>query len=235
MGQHNIIELNGKQYDAITGALLGPAKQPVTVPVPAGRSRAVDGFFRASKVIHGGVQPGHQAAATGHAHQAKPAAAAPAAPKGRRMDVSRPPNGKHLAHHQPQKGKTLMRRAVAKPQTTLKPKIKTAAPSEIAPPSVKTIAKPLAKKVSVSNVDPARIARAGATSRSSHIRRFQPARAHAKPAVHAAAVPSPLSRPAAFTPSHVARSAARPAAAEPLEPAGQRGGEHAADRRPGKG
>jgi hypothetical protein len=204
VGQHNIIELNGKRYDAITGAVLGVATGHGAVR----RSpRAIDGIVRASK-----ISPQAQ---TRRPHASTPATqpvvaaihtASSSKATNHKVDVSRP----HISpvkHHQPQKGKTLMRRAVQKPDVTLKPAIKVQAPSEIAAASVKTVAKPLAKKLSVTNVNTARLARAETTVQSSSIRRFQsPASSAAKPraaiAYHqsASSVPAHVSRPVAFTP-----------------------------------
>jgi hypothetical protein len=201
VGQQNIIELNGKRYDAITGAVLGAAQTPV---VPAGAAgghsglkRTIDGVVRgrSSKVTpHHTVRPAVKPTAAVAAASSTSAAHVP-----KKMDVSRPVSPA-VKHHQPQKGKTLMRRAVHKPNVSIKPKIKATIPSEIAPASVKTIAKPLAKKMSVAHIDPAREIRSLGVQKNQQVRRFQPAptvRRH-----HSSAfVPAVASRPAAFAPT----------------------------------
>jgi hypothetical protein len=55
----NVIELNGKRYDAITGDLLGPSTAGAVshlaakhTSTPAASGRVVDGFFRGAKAAH---------------------------------------------------------------------------------------------------------------------------------------------------------------------------------------
>lgn len=205
MGQQNIIELNGKRYDAITGAVLGPATTPVT---SAAQRRVIDGFIRSSKIN----QP-VPVKAVHPAESARPAASKPnhAASRGKKMDVSRP-GAKQLRHHQPQKGQTLMRRAVQKPAVTMKPKVKVQTPSEVAPASVKAIAHPLTKKLSVAKVDKQRLGRAKAIARSGNIRRFQPVRQERT----APAAVQPITRPLHPTAQH--HTAQRPVAASASRP-----------------
>lgn len=51
MKHQNVIELNGKRYDALTGALLGNSHTPVVAAAPpvAPKGRAIDGFIRSAK------------------------------------------------------------------------------------------------------------------------------------------------------------------------------------------
>jgi len=79
---------------------------------------------------------------------------------------------KTLAHHQPEKPKTLMRHAVKKPKVSMKPAIKTTAPAEMMARPKSTLAKPLEKKMSVTQVNPVRLGRARQVPKSHHIQRF---------------------------------------------------------------
>lgn len=213
MGQPNIIELNGKRYDAITGVVLGPSTTPVSA-APA--RRVIDGFIRSSKITHPAVRP--RPAPKPPQAQAAPAKPQPASLAVKKMDVSRP-SGMHLRRHQPQKGKTLMRHAVRRPETSIKPKLKVQLPSETAPASVKTIAKPLTKKLSVSQVNEQRLSRAKNVSQSRSISRFQPA---AEAAMHQAHPAIALATPKAnASPSMHLPAAAhlKPAVPKPHQPA----------------
>jgi hypothetical protein len=198
VGQDNIIELNGKRYDAISGALLGdghiktaPAKR---APAQAHRGRTIDGFMRSNK-------PGTLAPTVVKPAQPAKTIAAVQPDKlhssiGKNMDIHRVT--KVVQPHKPERSKTLMRHAVNKPKTTPKPTIKTTAPTEMMARPVSTIAKPLEKKLSVSSVDPIRLARANQIARSHHIRRFSRAQHQQQRNVSAASFTAPqTTRPAA--------------------------------------
>ena len=172
MGQNNIIELNGKQYDAITGAVIGESRIKAT---PESRrqhlvhqGRAVDGFVRKP-------QPTHHVAA----QVVKPTpvkapvvkASAPSTPK--KQDVTRVHRAKDAKAHQPEHSKTLMRKVVAKPKVDMKPAIKTTAPTEMMAKPASELAKQLEKKTSVTQVNPVRLARASHVAKSHHIRKFE--------------------------------------------------------------
>lgn len=165
----NIIELNGKRYDAITGALLGEAKTSGAVTVAAHRAAKA----HKGRVIDGIVSPSKTAALAPkapHAHQqahaeSKPVATHHAA-KAKKPATARKVQA--VAAHQPEKPKTLMRHVVKKPQVDMKPAIKTQAPAEIAAKPVGT----LVPKLSVAQVSPARLARAKRTPQSSYVKRF---------------------------------------------------------------
>jgi hypothetical protein len=158
----NIIELNGKRYDALTGALLGDAESNV-VKVAAHRAakahqgRAIDGIVAPAKSP--ALTP-----KTPHVHAATPQ------PKHHQAHAAK--KARHKAHtvtaHQPEKPKTLMRHVVKKPQIAMKPAIRTQAPAEIAAKPVGT----LVPKLSVAQVSPARLARAKRTPQSSYVKRF---------------------------------------------------------------
>jgi hypothetical protein len=200
VGQQNIIELNGKQYDAVTGVMLGDApggqsNRRANAAVHRG-GRTIDGFVRTPK----GVSPTPTIV-----KPSAPKAAATAAKtksQGRHLDLTRAP--RPIKPHKQERPKTLMRHVVSKPKTTMKPAIKTAAPSEIMAKPVSSIAKQLEKKMSVTQVNPRRLARARHVERSHHIHRFnQPKRQKAGVSVAQpqsstrATVTAPQSRPAA--------------------------------------
>ena len=191
----NVIELNGKCYDANTGALLGKstaravthlAKHAATPPP----GRVVDGFFRQPKIAKPAVR--HKAPAAA-APKPAPAAASKPTPKPKAVAAAKPhavkkpavptavqhhaghahlhAPGKEAHRHQPQHSKTLMRGVVHKPETHIKPAIRPQAPAEIAARP----ASALAPKRSVAQVDPGRLERAKATAKHNAIRHFQPA------------------------------------------------------------
>jgi len=186
----NIIELNGKRYDAKTGMMLGNGQADVTrgsVVTHARQGRAIDDF----------IHPDHRAV---QAHIAKqhiakttspvPSQSQPAQGRADITPVKKVRSGqamiKPIAAHQPQKSKILMRHAVQKPTFKLKTAIKTQAPAEV-------MAKPLGvivPKASAYQLNPARVHRAKAVSRSPHVGRFAPAKA-AEPRV---AVAPPATR-----------------------------------------
>ncbi len=171
MGHNNIIELNGKQYDALTGALLSESLVQATPAsqakyAKAHRGRSVDGF------IPGARQSESQLAAKTHTasdtRQKQPAAKAPTA---RHFDIQRP-KPKATTAHQPQRARTLMRHVVSKPKANLKPAIKTASPAEIMAKPAAAIALPLEKKISVTQVNPIRLSHAKHVAKSHHIQHF---------------------------------------------------------------
>jgi cytochrome c5 len=116
------------------------------------------------------------------------------------MDVRR---SQHVKAHQPEKAKTLMRHVVAKPKFEKKTPIKTAVPSELMAKPASELAKPLEKKVSVTQVNPIRLARSRQVARSQHIQRYSQGKpqnralpaanvvARQLPAQHASAVAAP--------------------------------------------
>jgi len=199
----NVIELNGKRYDAVTGAYLGVARTPATPAVHhAKKGRAIDGFIRPTPT-NTVVAPAakHHTAAKPVSSVHKPATKTVAADvkplpaKKQRADVV--PNGKKtdrhtLAHahraataaraHTPEHTHTLMRHVVRKPEVTIKPAIKPQAPAEIAAKPVSAIV----HKRSALQVDPARLERAKAIAKHAGIRRFMPVHPDHNPATIAA-------------------------------------------------
>lgn len=152
MGNDNVIEFNGKCYDAITGKLLGKSHSEVAEPLASATTlapRTIDGVVRRKAMEPVTVEPHVTKPMHTHIHLHRKA-------------------GKPTKAHQPQPAKTLMRRAVHKPKTSIKPAIKPQAPAEI-------MAKPIsavALKHSVSQIDPARKNRAIQTPKSQAVRRF---------------------------------------------------------------
>ncbi len=170
MGNEDVIEFNGKRYDAFTGKVLGKSRSEVVEPLaPARIPRTIDGVVRKKH------------AASAHdahlKHTSKPRKASP----DRHASAQ-------LKPHRPQSAKTLMRRAVHKPATTIKPNIKPQAPAEI-------IAKPIsavAVKHSVKHVSPEREQRAKHTAKSQSVKRFtDAAHHHTEPIFQPAQVPTP--------------------------------------------
>lgn len=152
MGNDNVIEFNGKRYDAITGKLLGKSHTAVIEPLAPSVTptlRNIDGVVR----VRTAPMP---ALATSLSHT-------------KHANTHRNP-GRVAKAHQPQPAKTLMRRAVHKPDTKIKPAIKPQAPAEVMAKPISTVA----LKHSVSQVDPARKHRANQTPKSGAVRRFAP-------------------------------------------------------------
>jgi hypothetical protein len=100
----NIIELNGKKYDAVSGVIVDAAK-------PTSRSRPViDSIMTAKPLL---------------VSYPKTTVADPVA---KRMSQPRTSSASHITAHQPERPKTLMRRSVHKPQPSQAAKIKVVAP-----------------------------------------------------------------------------------------------------------
>lgn len=155
------IELNGKRYDARTGALLAGAGAP-----KATGGHSVDGFVRptAAAVHAPRVHTAHRA------HTAQPKQTAAHTPKAHKpvMDISRPSPNK-LKHHVPHKSQTLMRSAVHKPEPSIRRKTKVTSHTHalVEKPKFEII-----KKLSHPTVDQKRVKRSSLVARSDYIRRF---------------------------------------------------------------
>lgn len=208
MGHNNIIELNGKQYDAITGAFLGesrikatPEKRQAATTTPKYRGRVIDGFMRSTSAPKSA--PTH--AKTLHAAPKPVSPASPAKPlKAKQFDVARP-QPKVVTPHKAERSQTLMRHVVRKPDVTMKPAIKPTVPTEMMARPKSDLTKQLEKKLSVTNVDPIRLTRAKQVAKSHHIRKFTPAQqAH---------IPVPAVKPAIAQP---VAAVASPAASRPV-------------------
>lgn len=229
----NIIELNGKRYDAKTGAMLGNGQTAArgVAPARAHQGRAIDDFIRPDhRSVQEHIAKKHTVKTTTHA-------TAPTKPTHVHADITPTKKArsvqttvKPIAAHQPQKSQILMRHAVQKPTFKLKTAIKTQAPAEV-------MAKPLSAivpKASAYQINPARVHRAKAVPRSPHVGRFAPAKATAAAAtnhqatpVHASVTTAQPARPtgqridsfARNTPAHRAPAAHHAAHSAPKQPA----------------
>ncbi|HSX29205.1 MAG TPA: DUF4367 domain-containing protein [Candidatus Saccharimonadales bacterium] len=151
MSEH-VIELNGKRYDASTGAPLGA------------KGKVIDGFVRPSpvkKVVKTADPTGVLPASQNQKSATKPAL---------KPDVAQAKQ--HTASsttRRPEHSKTLMRSSVKRPAARLKPALKTQPPAEV---MAKPASKQLARKQSVEQVDSRRMERAIHTPKHNAITRF---------------------------------------------------------------
>lgn len=188
---NNFIELNGKRYDAVTGAFLGVGPQPSSSAKPlASYTKANPKPSPAPSPIRGKVVDGIMPSKTslsGASHAPKPM-------KPVKSMTPKPVVAhdiKPIAHHKPQSAKTLRRDIVKQPDIKPQKPLKLQQPTDLIQhkPGVLTVVPKLSSDV----VDPARATRAQHVPQSSQIERFrkQPA---PRPAHHSALAPSP--RPA---------------------------------------
>ena len=180
MAKSNVIELNGKRYDAVTGTFLGEAPHTPShnrIAKSTGhRGRSIDGFVKPPKQVN-----------TNAAHATAFIPVHPA-PKPEQKPIAHSP-AKHVSAHQPERAKTLMRSVVKKPKIDKKPAIKTQAPAEVMPKPLGTIA----PKLSVTQVNPSRLEHAQETPKSEAIKKFAaPARQLAP--VSRASIAAPVRR-----------------------------------------
>ena len=203
-----IIELNGKRYDATSGALLGestvvPVGTPVKPHLPSGRN--LDGFIRQAPAKTKPAAPAPKIVAdiapkpaqkTQPAEKPVAAAAKPAPSSVKTEQQAVKPAASHsrvvpITAHQPEHTKTLMGRAAQKPHYALKPAIKPQAPTEL-------MAKPasaIEHKHSVGAVDPDRLLRAQTATKHAAVSRFSKAanaELHAQPVHHRATTHVPI-------------------------------------------
>lgn len=181
MKSKTTIELNGKRYDAVTGAMLGEA-----TAVPAPRGKNIDGFFRSRTTASAGIGTTHAQGITvlaGPAPAPKPKqggrslnhakAHAPEAAKtvsvrvtsgaqhSQHLTVRRTPaSPNHVKAHAAQHSQTLKREAVKRPAPSLRKQLGTKGSLQHAVPSL------IVPKKSVASLDDTRLARAQSTARS---------------------------------------------------------------------
>lgn len=160
----NYIELNGKRYDAVTGAILGAA--------PTKRQTASTNSLK---------KHAKSRLATDMTTVRPTTLSAAAQPKLTRKARSQHGSPKIIAAHKPKPTATLMRHVVPKPKIAQKPAIKHAYPIK-KQTSVVTVQ----RKQSVHKVDGIRLQRAGQITRSPHVGRFEaktvtPIRARVQP------------------------------------------------------
>jgi hypothetical protein len=162
---NNIIELNGKRYDAVTGVFVGAVDASVNVTTPkAPEHTAKSNKPRRGVVVDGIIKPG--------THSKTNMASIPVRPA---PDIQAPKKSvahplKPIAAHKPEHSKTLMRHAVKAPKIDAKKHMKAYAPTDLIKkqPSVLTV-KP---KLSSELVDAKRADRAKHVPRSQAVDRF---------------------------------------------------------------
>ncbi len=146
----NYIILNGKYYDAVTGALIKPVSNP-------------------SQATHTRVSQTAKATRPATAKSTAKTTPATTAKTTVKKATTRTHHGapKILKARKPQQSKTLMRSVVKKPALTQKPQVKKAYPL-----AKTTSGITVAPKKSVATVDHSRLQRAQQISKSTHISRF---------------------------------------------------------------
>jgi hypothetical protein len=153
--RENVIHLNGKRYDAYSGALLNDVS-PRSMPASP-TSRSIDGLAKSGATL---ISP-------------PPKAHTPLVPAAKPIsDFTRKPAA-HLKHHATKKSQTLIRSTVSKPTDSLKHRLKSDTHTHA------LVAKPelhIEKKLSHPKVDAARARRAVRVPRSEEIRRYAEAR-----------------------------------------------------------
>ena len=159
----NILELNGKRYDADTGSLLGDADSHA--PHAAASPKRIDGLIAPPKKTPGVT---HAASAAKPAHHQPVLHEVRERTKPVTADVRRTP-GPHTPAHQPEPSKTLMRHAVNAPAASLKRRAKTTSHTGSL---VKAPAASIMPKLSFHSVDDYRLKRAQHIARSKLISRF---------------------------------------------------------------
>ena len=184
----NIIEINGKRYDAVTGTFLGSAPHGTssTASKKAPVSRSIDGFSRSRSAVRTHAAPLHPSLSPAQQKQnAARTAHSPAI---------------HAVPHKPQQAKTLMRTAVKKPDIKSPAHIKAQTRTDIL---AKVPAQVVAPKLSHSTVDPKRLKKAAQTIKSPSVSKYSPASKLTTIApVSAMPAATALYAPAAATPRH---------------------------------
>ncbi len=230
MKSKTTIEVNGKRYDAITGAVIGEAAT-VPVKIKSAHTTSVDGFFRSrvgtsepqTIAVHVATQPKPEpraattARSVNHARTHAPQSAAARAAE--RLSIKQQPKQtvhhsttvNHSRRHAAQSTQTLRRDSVRRPEPSFTRQAHAAGELQLATPSL------IAPKASVASVDTDRLARAAATQRSPQIARhgvtLQPL---IRPAIAPLAVqPAPSAGPTVPTP---ATPPPKPGSNEPAAP-----------------
>lgn len=162
----SVIELNGKRYDAITGAYLGKSHVvPKHIRDSFSHGRVIDGFVRPQSAS--GARLSQKGPAIPAKPQTAPIAGSHPSPKSAPAKHAHAV-AKHAKAHAPEHAKTLMYRHKRKPEFSLKPAIKTQAPAEL-------MAKPasaIMHKRSAYGIDPSRRERATLANQHGLIRHF---------------------------------------------------------------
>lgn len=150
MKSKNVIELNGKRYDAVTGQMLGAGSAPT---VRSGGN--IDGFFRNPRTV------GTPATTVVNTAIATPVAESSPTKLPRRTHRV----ATHAKAHRPQNTTTLMRSSVKRPAPSLKQQTTVQGSLQHKVPSL------IATKRSAYSIDEQRLQRAQSTRRSPHIAR----------------------------------------------------------------
>ncbi len=218
MKSKTTIEVNGKQYDAVTGAVIGVATAP---PVQTGHN--IDGFFRvrpsasiapvasAEKITilaapvplhpqhhrqpertinHARAHTPQATDARPHDHTEQVAQTEHAPSHSHHRSVSTP---NHTKHRVTQNSKTLMRTSVQRPQPSFHKQAGTIASLTHDVPSL------IVPKASVGSIDETRLARAQSTLRSPHVSHHESDHHRVQPVVTSLAV-QPVPTPPVTTP-----------------------------------
>lgn len=215
--KNNIIEINGKRYDARTGDVLGPGHTPVHTPGAKHqpKQRSVDGFVKPAAT--------HTAQPIAH-HTAAPKAVSAAEKQAildreQRQALRAAQSARKVAAHatkaKPQHTNTLMRSTVSKPAPSFKRNVKAQAPVSglVAQPS-----NALAHKVAAHSVHPRRNAIAKKFTKSPAITRFGSS-VSASPSQHYANPVAVPTASAAVAQAYAAPTQAVPHVANTVKPA----------------
>lgn len=216
----NIIEINGKRYDALSGKLLGDAGAE-TIIKPSGSRPAggsMDGFITSKPTA---IAPTAITAAP-----PIPAIVQPSLPTKQFSDVIRRAPATHVQHHKASSSKTLMRHAVHKPAPSLKRHTKVQQRTDVL---VKQPSITVQPKLSSYQIDPKKVLRAKQTPRHPEANRYaiqRPVLAAAAATAPTPAVMTVAPRPLATPKAAVPQPASRVASADIFEQALARANSH---------
>lgn len=177
----NIIEINGKRYDALSGQLLGDAGSAiVTAPAPR-RSvgSSMDGFITKKSALVSPTLIPPQPVINKVVQQPSVSAAK----LQQFADITRRSSGVSVTHHKVTPSKTLMRHAVTKPAPSLKRHTKVQQRTDVLVKQPSITVKP---KMSSYQLDPKRVKRAEQTQRHPEAHRY----AQPRPVLAAATSPA---------------------------------------------
>ncbi len=183
----NIIDMNGKRYDAIMGTYLGdslpmPARNSSVHHVRASHRRSIDGFIQTNNIT-GSLEP----------LKPLPRSQYPVHSETRSAHRNAHQPGINVAPHRPQRATTLMRSAVSKPVIKSPAVIKAQTRTDL----LATVPQQtVAPKLSVTHIDPVRHRRAERMIQSPAISRFADTSASSSQVKYAINMPAqPVTRP----------------------------------------
>ncbi len=206
--KENVIEINGKRYDALSGKLLGDAT--VTVgrkPSPSLRTgHSVDGLMGKKPLAHA-VQPATKAQPVAVAKPVQPAKAAVAMKSfGQYSDIIRTPATK-TPRHKTAPSQTLMRHAVTKPAQSLRRQTKVQQRTDVL---IKQPSITVTPKLSSYAIDPRRVDHAKQVAKHPEANRYAQPRPVIATPVKVTATPKPVAV-STQKPPVAARTAKQPA------------------------